>query len=140
MLIFEMGLTTQWDEERIAIEQTETGFVMVMVNAPHLAAMDLVFDRFRTRCDVFEALQRRLQAMAVDFPALPVWLSECCESDRSSHHYDVYEEDDKSVDLFVEDTFAVYLRTHLLPDPLMIQAAPFLSYAPVGFQNALFNH
>jgi len=126
MLIFELGIKTNWSETRLAIEKTGTNFVMVVVNAPDMGTLDVVFDRFQTRCVALEALQGRLNDLAACFPELPAWLISCCQSDRANNRYDVYENDETSADLFVEAEFAGYLGKHLFTDYVMLQVDPFL--------------
>jgi len=137
MLIFEMGIKTHWNEMRIAIENMGTDFVMVVVNAPDMGTLDVVFDRFQTRCVALEALQGRLNDLAACFPELPAWLISCCQSDRANNRYDVYENDETSADLFVESEFAGYLGKHLFTDYVLLQVDPFLSSEFSDFQRAI---
>ena len=137
MLIFELGIKTKWNEMRIAIEKTGTNFVMVVINAPHLTSLDIVFDRFQTRCGALEAIQGRLNGLTRDFPELPAWLIGSCQSDRSNNRYDVYENDETSADLFVETEFAEYLGKHLFTDYVLLQVDPFFSQEAGGYQRAV---
>jgi len=137
MLIFELGIKTNWSETRLAIEKTGTNFVMVVVNAPDMGTLDVVFDRFQTRCVALEALQGRLNDLAACFPELPAWLISCCQSDRANNRYDVYENDETSADLFVESEFAGYLGKHLFTDYVLLQVDPFLSSEFSDFQRAI---
>ena len=137
MLIFELGIKTNWSETRIAIENMGTDFVMVVVNSPDMGTLDVVFDRFQTRCGALEALQGRLNALVACFPELPAWLISCCQSDRANNRYDVYENDEKSADLFVESEFAKYLGKHLFTDYVMLQVDPFFSKEAGGYLRAV---
>jgi len=137
MLIFELGIKTNWSETRIAIENMGTDFVMVVVNSPDMGTLDVIFDRFQTGCGALEALQGRLNDLVADFPELPAWLVSCCQSDRANNRYDVYENDETSADLFVEAEFAGYLGKHLFTDYVMLQVDPFFSQEAGGYQRAV---
>lgn len=137
MLIFELGIKTNWSETRIAIENMGTDFVMVVVNSPDMGTLDVVFDRFQTRCGALEALQGRLNDLVACFPELPAWLISCCQSDRANNRYDVYENDETSADLFVEAEFAGYLGKHLFTDYVMLQVDPFFSKEAGGYLRAV---
>ena len=137
MLIFELGIKTNWSETRIAIEKMRTDFVMIVINAPDMGTLDVIFDRFQTGCGALEALQGRLNDLVADFPELPAWLVSCCQSDRANNRYDVYENDETSADLFVEAEFAGYLGKHLFTDYVMLQVDPFFSQEAGGYQRAV---
>ena len=137
MLLFELGIKTNWNEMRIAIEKTGTNFVMVVINSPDMGTLDVVFDHFQTRCGALEDLQGRLNNLVADFHELPSWLVSCCQSDRSNNRYDVYESDETSADLFVETEFAGYLGKHLFTDYVLLQVDPFFSQEAGGYQRAV---
>ena len=137
MLLFELGIKTNWNETRLAIEKTGTNFVMVVINSPDMGTLDVVFDRFQTRCGALEDLQGRLNDLVADFHELTSWLVSCCQSDRSNNRYDVYENDETSADLFVEAEFAEYLGKHLFTDYVMLQLDPFLSNEFSEFKRAI---
>jgi len=137
MLIFELGIKTHWSETRLAIEKNENAFVMVVVNAPDMGTLDVIFDRFQTRCGALEALQGRLNDLVSCFPELPAWLVSCCQSDRANNRYDVYENDETSADLFVEAEFAGYLGKHLFTDYVLLQVDPFISKEASGYLRAI---
>ena len=124
MLIFELGTKAKRSESRIAIEKTETGYVVVQVNAPYIFDMYLMVDQYQTRCSSLEALQRWLNSVVVDFPQLRRWLVACCQSAQGKKLYELYDADDRSADLYVEADFTEYLAKNLFTKHLMVQVEP----------------